>query len=105
MVHRHKTSSNNKIFSIKYLFPINAKSRFYFNEVVRWQLAIQSVKYTKSEDKGLSFLCFIHYFLLISVTFLRKTALLCSLMDAETAQFSLDHLGLVFVVLVFLFSE
>lgn len=46
-------------------------------------LSDSNCKHSKSEDKGLSFLCFIHYFLLISVTFLRKTALLCSLMDAE----------------------
>lgn len=52
MVHRHKSLSNNKIFSIKYLFPINAKSRFYFKEVVRWQLAIQSVSIPKAKTKG-----------------------------------------------------
>lgn len=46
-------------------------------------LSDSNCKHSKSKDKGLSFLCFIHYFLLISVTFLRKTALLCSLMDAE----------------------
>lgn len=35
-------------------------------------------KHSKTEDKGLSSLCFIQYFGLISVTFWRKTALLCS---------------------------
>lgn len=42
----------------------------------------KNCKYSKTEDKGLSFLCFIHYFRFISVTFLRKSALLCSLVMA-----------------------
>lgn len=39
----------------------------------------KNCKHSKTEDKGLSFLCFIHYFRLTSVTSLSKTALQCSL--------------------------
>lgn len=38
----------------------------------------KNCKYSKTEDKGLSFLCLIHRFQLTAV--LRKTALLCSLL-------------------------
>jgi len=53
MVHRHKTLFNNKIFSIKYLSLTNARLQlsFYFNEVVRWHLVIQTVSIPKAKTK------------------------------------------------------
>lgn len=46
----------------------------------------KNCKHSKTEDKGLSFLCFIHYFRLISVTFLSKTALQRSLITVLSFQ-------------------
>lgn len=60
----------------KKLFFFSLKRVFYrcFKMAVR----DKNCKYSKTEDKGLSFLCFIQYFGVISVLFWRKTALLRS---------------------------
>lgn len=62
---------------LDYYKPVKKASLFYWS--YKMCVSNKNCKYSKTEDKGLSFLCFIHYFQLISVTFLRKTALLCSL--------------------------